>query len=314
MRALIVLAPIVVFAYNRPEHLAKTLSSLSKNDCAKESNVFLYIDGPKTRDGVQKQQDVLHCAESFSHGFFRSLEITVSDHNKGLAKSIIQGVSSVIKRFGRAIVVEDDAVSAPSFIKFMNDALDYYQNDSSVWSIGGYTVPVDFPDDYNFDVIKTQRVSSYAWAIWEDRWNKIDWNMPDYSKFRFSFSARRAFNRWGKDRSSMLDDQMNGRVQSWAIRFDYYMFKNGMFNIVPRHSLIQSIGNDGSGTNNSASNGKRDLFETFLDRSTNCIKLTPVSANEKIRKRFCKPFRVSYGYLIKRYISNLIKYSKRTQK
>ena len=299
-------APVIVFAYNRPEHLGKTLEALSNNDCAKESDVFLYIDGPKKPEGIPKQQEVLSCAKRYEAGFFRSFTISVSDHNKGLAASIIYGVNEIISRFGRVIVIEDDAVSAPSFLRFMNDALTFYQSDHTVWSIGGYTVPMDLPKDYKFDVIKTQRVSSYAWAVWKDRWDKIDWSMPDYPKFCTSFAQRRAFNRWGSDRSSMLDDQMSGRVQSWAIRFDYYMFRNKMFNIIPKRSLIKSIGNDGSGTNNSATLGKRDFFETSLYQSQSLFHFEFVPVNETIRKNFCIPFRVSPLYLVKRYFSNQI--------
>ena len=307
-------APVIVFAYNRPQHLDKTLEALSKNEGAKESDVFLYIDGPKNEKGILNQEAVLRCAKTYEVGFFHSFKITVSERNKGLSASIIQGVQEVIHSFGRVIVVEDDAISAPSFLKFMNGALDYYKKDPTVWSIGGYTVPMDLPEDYKADVIKTQRVSSYAWAVWEDRWSRIDWDMPEYSKFRFSFAKRRAFNRWGKDRSSMLDDQINGRVQSWAIRFDYYMFRNNMFNIVPRHSLIKSIGNDGSGTNNSCKKDERDPFGISLDQAPLDIQPEAVSVNEAIRKNFCKPFRVSLLYLIKRYFSNQFQYRKRRNK
>ena len=117
-------APIIVFAYNRPDHLSQTLDALSKNRQAESSDVFVFIDGPKKESGMPLQKEVVSTAKSFESRF-KSMTLNVSEKNKGLANSIIGGASAIIEKYGRAIILEDDAVTSKSFIEFMNGALDF---------------------------------------------------------------------------------------------------------------------------------------------------------------------------------------------
>ena len=298
-------APTVVFAYNRPDHLRRTLSALAENHGAGDTEVFVFVDGPKDESGKAAWEEVISVAKSFE-GSFESMTLNASEKNKGLAKSIINGVGEIIEKYGRVIVVEDDSVSAKGFLRFMNDALDFYENDPDIWSIGGYTVPMTIPEDYRRSVIKTGRSSSYAWATWEDRWDKTDWSVSDYNSFKRSFSERRRFNMWGSDRSGMLDNQMNGTINSWAIRFDYAMFRNEMYNIIPVQSLIQSIGRDGSGTHDTDKSKKDDFFAAELSGDELVITPEEVEVDERIRREFCKPFSLPLGFRAKEYIKNVI--------
>lgn len=298
-------APTVVFAYNRPDHLRRTISALAENHGARDTEVFVFVDGPKSESKKTVQDEVVSVAKSYE-GSFKSMTLNISEKNKGLAGSIIGGVGEIIEKYGRVIVVEDDSVSAKNFLSFMNNALDFYKDDPEIWSVGGYTVPMELPKDYGHSVIKTRRSSSYAWATWEDRWDKIDWSVSDYNSFKKSFSERRRFNQWGSDRSGMLDNQMNGNINSWAIRFDYAMFGNDMYNIVPVQSLIQSIGRDGSGTHDTDKSKKDDFFAAKL--SDEELKITPekVEVDERIRREFCKPFYLPLHFRAKEYIKNVI--------
>ncbi len=295
-------APVVVFAYNRADHLEKTLTALAKNVLAKETDVYVFVDGPKTESGAIKTRQVVECAEKFQTNLFSSLTIFSSDKNKGLAKSVIGGVTQIISQYGKVIVLEDDSVSSPYYLTFMNNALEFYAGEVNVWSVGGFTVPMNLPSDYNKDVILTQRVSSCAWGIWKDRWEKIDWSETPYKKFHFSMRKRRKFNRWGKDRASMYDDQMNARINSWAIRFDYAMFTNNAFNVIPRDSLIKNIGIDGSGTHSREE--AREKFQTSITEMTQWT-FEKIEVDERIRKEFCKPFHISIKNRAKRFLGNL---------
>lgn len=306
-------APIIIFAYNRPEHLLKTLNALAKNKLAKESEVYIYIDGPKNEQAKEKSQQVYEVAASFQEGFFSCVRIRRAEKNLGLAVSVINGVTEVINQFGEVIVVEDDSVADCNYLTFMNQALEFYRNDHDIFSIGGYTVPLTVPTNYIQDIILTQRSSSYAWATWKDRWEKIDWEVKDYKKFRWNFFARRNFNRWGNDRASMLDDQMNSRVNSWAIRFDYAMYKQKAYNILPCKSLIQNIGHDGSGTHNLKKASGEDVFYVNLSQNKKTFTFEKISLNSKIRKSFCCFFKVGKWELLKRFVSNLL-YKKEQRK
>ena len=298
-------APTVVFAYNRPEHLRRTLSALAENRGADKTELFVFVDGPKNECGKPVQTEVINVAKSFE-GSFKSMNISACEKNKGLARSVIGGVSEIIEKYGRSIVIEDDSVSAKGFLSFMNDALDFYENDPEIWSVGGYTVPMKLPEDYEYSVIKTQRSSSYAWATWKDRWEKIDWEVGDYGAFKRDHSLRRRFNLWGSDRAGMLDNQMNGAIDSWAIRFDYAMFKNGMYNIIPAQSLIQSIGRDGSGTHDTDKSKKDDFFAAELSDKELIVTPEKVETDERIRREFCKPFYLPLSFRAKEYIKNVL--------
>lgn len=299
-------APIIVFAYNRPDHLKRTLEALAKNEEAVSSELYIFIDGPKALNVKKNNDEVYRVALQYCEGFFKNVVIRKSEVNRGLAKSVIAGVDEIINKYGRVIVTEDDSVCAPSYLSFMNQALDYYQDKSSIWSIGGYTVPIEIPEDYVHDVILTQRSSSYAWATWKDRWNKIDWEVKDYKSFHWDFSSRVKFNEWGNDRASMLDDQMLGRVNSWAIRFDYAMYKNGMFNILPKRSLIQNIGHDGSGTHSVIDMSESDPFAVTLSRKCEAFEFDMPAINEKIKREYTRYFQTSKRHLVKRFVSNLL--------
>lgn len=300
-------APIIVFAYNRPNHLKQTLQALAANSEAIESDLYIFIDGPKNEKGYEVNREVVHIAENFAKGYFRAVNIKNHTQNRGLACSVISGVSEIIEEYGRVIVTEDDAVSAPSYLKFMNQALDYYRGNQSIWSVGGYTIPMQIPQDYQSDVILTQRSSSYAWATWKERWETIDWEMKDYRRFHWNFIERCRFNQWGDDRASMLDDQMLGRVNSWAIRFDYAMFKNHMFNVLPTKSLIANIGHDGSGTHSTSAMNLQNPFKVDLKNAPSSFVLDEVEVDERIRKAFCKPFHATKTNLTKRFVGNFIR-------
>lgn len=303
-------APIVIFAYNRPDHLRKTLTALSKNDLAKESAVYVYIDGPKNEQGKELNQRVFQVAKDFQENYFLQMHISCAEINRGLARSVIEGVTKVINQYEKVIVVEDDSLTDCNYLSFMNQALEVYKENERIFSIGGYTVPLKLPSYYDKDVILTQRSSSYAWATWKNRWDTIDWSVKDYKSFRWNFRQRRKFNRWGKDRASMLDDQINGRVNSWAIRFDYAMFKQKSYNILPSKSLVQNIGHDGSGTHSSVDQSKEDSFFVELSKERKTFALDQVEEDEKIRREFGTFFATGAWALFKRFISNLL-YRKR---
>ncbi len=297
------LAPIIVFAYNRANHLEQTLSALSSNEGAKDSKVFVFVDGPKSEAGRGKNQEVLQVAQKYEAGFFGGVKIVAAPSNKGLAKSVISGVTQIIEEYGKVIVVEDDVITSPRYLRFMNDALDFYEQDEKIWSVGGFTVPMTLPEYYDKSVIMTQRVSSCAWGTWRDRWEKIDWTMPDYKKFRFDLAARKKFNCWGDDRAAMLDYQMNGRINSWAIRFDYYMFKNEMYNVIPRTSLVRNIGFDGSGTHCAKTENR--AFGS-IGENTDEFVFGRLAIDENIRKQFVRNFQTSIPARMHMFLGNLL--------
>jgi hypothetical protein len=241
------LAPICLFTYNRLNETQRTVEALKCNYLASQSELYIYSDGPKNVDSNQKVNDVRNYLKGING--FKSVEIIESPSNKGLANSVITGVSEVIAKFGKIIVLEDDLISAPNFLNFMNQALDFYQENPKIFSISGYTLNLPSLKTYKNDVYLGYRASSWGWATWKDRWENVDWEVKDYPAFKWNVFEHIRFMRAGSDMPRMLWKQMHGILDSWAIRWCYYQFKKDMLTVYPSKSKIINNGIGESATN-----------------------------------------------------------------
>ena len=241
------LAPIIVFAFNRPEALKNTIHSLLQNEEAKDSDLYVFVDGarPNQAGEVEKVQAVQDIVKKITG--FKSIHYTFSEKNKGLGNSIIQGVTQVINQYGKAIVLEDDLVFATNFLSYMNQGLERYEKEEKVFSICGYSNKVKVPKGYEYDTYFCTRSSSWGWGTWADRWNSVDWELKDWDKY---IKMGRAFNKWGgSDCWKMLNDWRHGKNKSWAIRFCFAQFLQDKVSLFPTLSKVRNDGFDGEGTN-----------------------------------------------------------------
>ena len=256
----VVLAPVLLFTYKRLDVLKRTVTALQQNLRASESELFIFSDAAKSFNDeieINKIRDFIKAIDGF-----KNIYIYEADKNKGLANSIIDGVTLVINKYGRVIVLEDDLLTSPNFLLFMNQCLEHYKNNNQVFSVSGYSFPLK--DDRNNDVYFTKRSSSWGWATWKERWNKVDWDVTDYKYFKNDWKKKRAFNRMGSDLSSMLEEQMDGKLSGWAIRWVYHQFKQDLFTVYPKVSKVRNIG-FGKGATHTFDYFNR--YETKLDES-----------------------------------------------
>lgn len=238
-------APIIVFAFNRPESLKTAVSALLQNPEAKESDLFVFVDGPRNDAEKTKTDATADYARNIKG--FKSLSVTLSSQNKGLGDSIIAGVSQIINRYGTAIIIEDDLIVQPNFLRFINLGLDKYKDEKEVFSICGYTNKIKLPKGYTHDAYFCTRSSSWGWATWKDRWDSIDWTLEPWDKYT---KFKKAFNRWGgSDCFGMLEGWKQGLNRSWAIRFCFNQFLQNKLSLFPVKSLVINDGFDGAGTN-----------------------------------------------------------------
>lgn len=278
------LAPICIFAYNRPDTLEKLIISLNKNDLAKESNLYIFSDGHKKEteiDAVNKVRKYIHSISGF-----KSITIKESSINKGLANSVIDGVTEVITKYNKIIVLEDDLVLSENFLVFMNKALDYYEMNEKVFSISGYSkLMKNIKDDIYF----TKRASSLGWGTWLNRWSLIDWRINDYNSFLHNRKRQKEFNRMGSDMTRMLKNQMKGEINSWAIRWCYNQFLMNKYSVYPTVSKVQHNGTDSRATHAA---GQRDRFHTTLDTSlaTNFNFVNNVELDKHYLSQFLKQY------------------------
>ena len=238
-------APIALFIYNRPEHTRRTLESLIR--CAEfaDSPLYIFCDGPKSSTDQRKVQRARDVAFSLVGTRAKFIE---SQTNKGLANSIISGVSQLCSTYGRAIALEDDLVVAPVFLNFLNRALDKYQDSEQVMHVSGYMFSIPEFLTRN-EALFLPITTSWGWGTWKRAWDCFDPQASGWEVLKTDGDLQKRFNLDGAfDYSNMLKKQMSGKIDSWAIRWHWSIFKSNGINLFPPQSYVQNIGLDGSGT------------------------------------------------------------------
>ncbi|OXS79114.1 glycosyltransferase [Domibacillus enclensis] len=282
------LAPILLFVYNRPDTTKKTIEALIKNELSKESELYIFSDAAKDTSQKKKVDEVRKIIHDVNG--FKNVHLKIEEKNKGLANSIIDGVTKVAENQGKVIVLEDDLITSPWFLRYMNDTLNLYEDNSKIWSISGYSPAINFPEDYNNDLYLTGRACSWGWATWNSRWKLIDWDISNYSSFKKDKKQKKAFNRQGNDMSFMLRNQMKGYIDSWAIRWCYNQFLNNSLTIYPRYSYIENIGFKNSSTHGSLSRN----FEVTLAKRYPIDLIVDEMQNPSIIKEFSAKYNLTW--------------------
>ena len=286
------LAPIIVFCYNRPWHVEQTLEALSRNELADQSILYIYCDGPKVDASAEQRQKITEVRQVVrKRQWCKEVHIVEAEQNKGLANSIIGGVTDIVNCYDRVIVLEDDIITSPSFLKYMNESLDFYKEYHSVFSISGYNFPsnkMQMPENYNYDNYVCLRSCSWGWATWKERWNKVDWSMDAFNRCKQNPDMQRALNRLGEDFAPLMQMQEDGKIDSWAMRFGFAHFIHHAIALWPCKSYVRNAGFDGSGIHcgNVAHTYENDLSESI----TNPRLLDIVYEDDRIINAFYNTF------------------------
>ena len=273
------LAPILLFVYNRPDHVSRGIASLQANTLALDSDLYIYSDAARGEADQAAVEDTRRLIRQV--GGFRSVSIVERTENWGLARSIIDGVTTLVNRFGRVIVLEDDLIVAPYFLQFMNDALETYKDCEKV----GHIQACDFTKDPSLpDTFLIKWTGSWGWATWQRAWQHFE---PDGSVLlkeleerkltrQFDFNGKYGFTR-------MLRRQIAGKNHSWAIRWNASLFLKDILSLNVGRSLIQNEGFDGSGTNC----GSGGLYDSDLWMEPLAVKpISPIEENMAARRVF----------------------------
>jgi hypothetical protein len=281
------LAPIVLFTYKRLDTLKLTVEALKKNTLAKESTLIVFSDGAKTDNDVRVVSAVRTYVNSIVG--FKHVQVYESRLNKGLATSIIDGITQVFDQFNEVIVLEDDLSTTPNFLTFMNASLQKYELEKKAFSISGYSFDLGIDKSANpkFDGYFLNRGWSWGWATWKDRWLQVDWNVSDYNIFIADRSAQKAFAQGGSDLNGMLARQMSGSLDSWAIRWFYHQFKNKGLTLYPVFSKVFNNGFDDLATHTSGSSRR---YQPLLDKTFRECFFIPdtVQVNLHYQRRFAR--------------------------
>jgi hypothetical protein len=250
-------SPIILFTYNRLWHTKQTVEALQNNLFAEQSNLFIFSDGPKTEKDEPKVKEVRKYLKTIKG--FKNIEIIERDKNWGLANNIIDGVTKIVNEYGRIIVLEDDIVTSPYFLKYMNEALSKYEDKEKVMHVSGYMYPIKkegLPDTFFL-----KPTSCWGWATWERAWKYFEKTpekqikMLDKDQIK-DFNLNNSYDYW-----SQVVLNYEGKLNTWAIFWYLSVYLNKGLSLHPRESLTKNIGTDGSGAHFTS---KTNVFKTEL--------------------------------------------------
>lgn len=274
-------APILLFVYNRPEHTRRCIESLTRNALAANSTLYIYADGAKDTTQQSAVDEVRSYLRTISG--FKTVNLIERKENWGLARNIIDGVTTQVNRYGKVIVLEDDLVVAPYFLQFMNDALETYKDEPKV----GHIQACDFTQDPSLpDTFLIKWTGSWGWATWERAWKHFNPNgkalLEELEQrkltYTFDFNGKYGFTR-------MLRRQIEGKNNSWAIRWNASLFLKDILSLNVGRSLVQNEGFDGSGTNC----GGGGLYASNLHLAPLPVqKISPIEENKAARQAFVR--------------------------
>ena len=291
------ISPIVIFTYNRLDHLDTLINSLEQNELFKKSKILVFSDGPKKELDIEKiEKTRIYLKKKLTSN---NSEIVERSNNFGLSKNVITGINQTFNDYDQAIILEDDLEVSPFFLNYMNDALNLYANSENVASISGYMYPINsksFSNDYFF----LKLVESWGWGTWRRAWNNFE---TDSVKLKNEINERKLVNEFnfssGISYYKMLNDNINEANDSWAIRWYASTFLKNMNTLFPSKSFVKNIGIDNSGENCNYTT----VYDSLINLDYKPLK--KINSIELVTDRnVVKSFFQKIKY--KRYIDNII--------
>ncbi len=291
-------APLVVFAYNRADKIQLVLDALNNNKYVEETDLFVFCDASnskKENDSIKVNEVKSYLEEFKKESKFKHIMIRHALEHQGLAKSVISGVTEVINQYGTVIVTEDDLVAHHNYLEYMNECLNKYKDNQEIWSISGYTYPLK-ANANTTDVYFTYRGSSWGYATWSDRWNKVDWTMRDYLSLPLHPKRMHNLNLAGRDLWFMLRNQKKGNIDSWAVRWVFEQTRFKKLTVYPAISFLHNIGTDGSGTHGVSSGADR-----FTNLGDIAYQLTEIRLKKDVLNEFATHYKDPVFGMIQKY-------------
>ncbi|PIW69277.1 MAG: glycosyl transferase [Ignavibacteriales bacterium CG12_big_fil_rev_8_21_14_0_65_30_8] len=291
------LAPICLFVYKRLDLTKKTVTALLDNLYSKESELFIFSDAAKDENDILHVNEVRNYINTIEG--FKKVHIINRENNLGLAESIIKGVTEIINAYGKVIVLEDDLITSKYFLQFMNEGLEKFENENRVISIHGYVYPIKNKLPETFFLKGTD---CWGWATWKDQWDtfekdgKVLLNKLKEKKLSYYFDYNGTTNN-----IKMLKRQINGEINSWAIRWHASAFLQNKLTLNPGKSLVKNIGVSGDSTHMK----KTLIYDTDIYQKPIELINIPIEENILVKKEIEKFFISIKPNFIKRYYKKI---------
>ena len=297
------LYPVVLFAFKRPQHTRTVIESLLACPEADRTTLYVFCDAARTKaesSAVNEVRSLLRSVQGF-----RRVEVVIRNRNYGLAKNISDGLSAVFAEHDAAVVVEDDTVVSPVFLRYMNRALDHYRASADVWHINGWAHPIPPPD--NDTAYLSRLMICWGWATWADRWEKFERDptrlMRSWSKVKIKrFNLDSSYDYW-----SQVTRNASGELDTWAIFWYATIFEHDGLCLFPPQSYVSNIGRDGTGENCGTGGDDPNAAAT----SDDCVLPTVVRENMLQRRRIVTHMRQRRRGVLERIMRKLDKLANR---
>lgn len=288
----LVMAPVLIVTYDRLEHLKKTITSLRSNIYAEQTDLFIASDYQKTDAEANKVTAVRNYLKSIDG--FKSVTVFAREKNFGVVDNSNMALQFIFDKFDRFIIMNDDLVTAPGFLKFINEAFERYGENEKLFSITGYCPPIHIPSTYRYDAFFLGRMSAWGCSMTKDRYDSVrEITREEFDEFAANKKLSRAFvEAGGEDLLVMLKDVAYGSLEAWDVRCMYTQFMKNQYTVYPTQSLILNIGFDGTGMHC----GKTDRFNVVLSDKSTFSFPDDVVVNERIVKANRK-FRAGASYV-----------------
>ena len=276
------LAPIVLFCFKRSDTLKRCIESLKKCPESTFTDLVIFSDSARNEQEKQKVSDVRAYLKKING--FKSVQINLRNQNLGVDYNIIQGIQEMAEKFESFIAVEDDLEVSYQFLHFMNAGLNRFKDFEKVLTISAFNY-VKIPKNYAYDCYFAQRTNPWGWATWSPKIKEIDWDLAITDNFLVNPIGKKAFNKWGSDRSRMLRRTLQGEIRAWDIRLDYFQYKNDLMTAYSTKNLTVNIGFNSYDASNTTGYNRFKVNHQKFDKYS---FLFPdfIFFNETIKRRF----------------------------
>jgi hypothetical protein len=285
-------APVALFVYNRPRHTELTLRALSRNFLAEKTKLYVFCDGTRKERDIQEARLISEVRDLVKRqNWCGDFIVRERETNLGLAGSIRSGIDEVFLENDRIIVLEDDLITSPGFLTYMNKALSLYESDPQVMNISAHLPETSYQHVLP-ETFFLRNMSCWGWGTWRYAWQNIRWD-PNYllDELKHQPGGLKRFNLDGcYPFSEQLEKNRTRIITTWAIFWDATIYLAGGFSLFPGQSLVENIGTDGTGEN--FGSDESSLYKTTLAGS---ISVSRIKIKESLRGRYYMKSFYKYG-------------------
>ena len=292
-------APVVLFVYSRLEHTKRTIAALKLNKEALDTELYIFCDAPNPKATEEQIAEILatHAyLKTLKDGFLK-IHMEISEVHRGAGKAIIRGISVVLAKAGRCIILENDMEVEPLFLEYMNKGLNAYENDKQIYGIASTSYNFRIPRWYKKDLYLLPRTESWGWATWVDRWQDADWEVNDFDTLKHSQRLQNAFNKGGNDLFDMLKNQMEGKTDTWDLQWAWHVFKKHGYFVYSRWCFQKNEGFDGSGAHCGNNAGIQSHFAPLYAKEHFDVEFAALHPCCTIMRRFRKYHNQNISYI-----------------